>query len=121
MRSKGIMFMVLGLVVGAFLFSGCEAGKVKQLQSEVTQLNQIIQQKDAQIKTLIDRVQSKEKELVGVKEELDNTKKELDSIKKVLDSIRKELDAVNQKVSVSAPAAALELAPVPELAPATGP
>jgi len=99
--------MVLGLVVGAFLFSGCEAGKVKQLQSEVTDMNQVIQQKDVKIKTLINQAQSKEKELAGVKEELDNTKK--------------ELDVVKQKVSVSTPALASEPTPAPAPAPASEP
>jgi len=107
MKSKGIMLMVLGLVVGAFLFSGCEAGKAKQLQSEVDRLSQVIQQKDAQINKFTDQVQSKEKELAGVKEELDNTKK--------------ELDAEKQKVSVSAPAPASESAPEFKPAPATAP
>ena len=104
MKSKGVTLMVLGLAAGAFLFCGCDAGKVKQLQSEVTDMNQVIQQKDAKIKTLIDQAQSKEKELSGINNELDSAKKELDSIKRELDSTRKELDAANKKVSVPMPA-----------------
>ena len=103
MKSKRVTLMVLGLAAGAFLFCGCDAGKVKQLQSEVTDMNQTIRQKDAKIKTLIDQAQSKEKELSGINNELDSAKKELDSIKRELDSTRKELDAVNKKVSAPMP------------------
>jgi len=99
MKRKGIVFIVLGLVVGALLCYGCDMGKGKQLQGQIDQLNQTIQQKDTSIKTLTGRVAMKEKELNNIKTELDNTKKELGAVKK-------ELDALNQKVNASAQAPA---------------
>ena len=109
MKSKGIMLIVVALAVGTFLFSGCAADKAKQLQGEVDRLNQVIQQKDAQIRTVTGQLDVKEKELSGVKEELDNVKKELNALKQ------------NVGVSALVPAPQLAPAPVPIPAPTSEP
>jgi peptidoglycan hydrolase CwlO-like protein len=100
MANRNIVFALLGLATIAFLTSGCaDANKMKQLEREVTQLNQVILQKDAKIKTLTDQAQIKQKELEGIKKDFDSTKKELDSVKKELDSTKQELDSVNKKLN----------------------
>lgn len=107
MKNKGFVFIVLGLIMGAFLSYGCEMGKVKQLQSEVTQLNQVIQQKDANIKTLNDQAALKEKELSDIRRELE--------------TVKSELEALKQKVNVPAPAPVQEPSPAPAPAPVQEP
>jgi len=78
--NKKTTVVVLGLAVIAFLASGCEdTKKVKQLESQVAQLNQLLLQKDAKIKTLAEQAQVNKGMLDSVKKELDRTKNELDS------------------------------------------
>ena len=106
MKNKKTKLVLLGLAILAFLASGCvNPSKIKELENEIGQLNQVIQQKDVKIKTLTDQAQVKQKELESIKKDFDSSKKELDSVKKELDSTKKELDNVNKKLNtlVAAP------------------
>ena len=108
MKNKRTKIVLLGLFTAVFLTSGCiDSGKIKQLETEVAQLNQLVLQKDAKIKALTDQAQIKQKELESIKKDFDSSKKELDSVKKELDSTKKELDNVNTKLNtpVAAPVA----------------
>jgi len=82
MKSNHAALVMLGLSLMVFLMAGCvNSGKMKQLQSENTRLNQLIQQKDTQIKILTDQSQARQKELANVTSELDRVKKELEATK----------------------------------------
>jgi len=108
MKNNKVKVVLLSLALVTFLTSGCvDSKKIKQLENEVAQLNQVILQKDAKIKTLTDQAQIKQKELESIKKDFDSSKKELDSVKKELDSTKKELDNVNKKLNtlVAAPGA----------------
>lgn len=71
MKNKKTKVVLLGLAIFVFLASGCvNQNKIKELKNEVAQLNQVILQKDAQIKTLTDRVRIKQKELDNVNKKL---------------------------------------------------
>jgi len=99
MENKKVKVALLGLALVAFLASGCvNPSKIKELENEIGRLNQVIQQKDAHIKTLTDQMEVKQKDLDVIKKELDNSKVELDSVKKELDNTKKELDSVNNKL-----------------------
>lgn len=79
--SKKMTLVMLSLAVIAFLVSGCQdAKKVTQLESQVAQLNQLLMQKDVQIKTLAEQAQVNKGLLESVKKELDMTKKELNNL-----------------------------------------
>jgi len=100
MANKKIILALLGIATAAFLTSGCvDSNKMKQLENEVSQLNQAILQKDAKIKILTGQAQAKQKDFDTIKKELDNSKKGLDNVKKELDSAKKELDSVNKKLN----------------------
>jgi peptidoglycan hydrolase CwlO-like protein len=100
MENKKVKVALLGLALVTFLASGCvDSKKIKQLENEAAQLNQVILQKDAKIKMLTDQAQIKQEELESIKKDFDSTKKELDSAKKELDSTKKELDNVNNKLN----------------------
>lgn len=107
MENKKVKVVLLGLALVAFLASGCvKQSKIKELKKENGRLNQAIQQKDIQIKTLTDQMEVKQKDLDVIKKELDNSKVELDSVKKELDNTKKELDSVNNKLkTLTAPPA----------------
>ncbi len=78
MTSRKITLMLLGLATIVFLTSGCaDHKKMKQLENEIVQLNQVILQKDVKIKILTSQVK-----------ELDNTKKELKKVNRELNVLR---------------------------------
>jgi len=88
--NKKATLVVLGLAVIAFLASGCEdTKKVTQLESQVAQLNLLLLQKDAKIKTLAEQAQESKGKLESVKKELDKTKNELDSFMASLAPLQK--------------------------------
>ena len=102
MKNKGFKFIVLILVSGVFAASGyIISGKIKKLETEVGQLHQLSQEKDATLKTLIDQTQAEQKALVNTKNELDKTNKELDNTKRELDSIKKELHIANKELHIA--------------------
>ena len=78
MTKRKITIMLLGLATIVFLTSGCaDHKKMKQLENEIVQLNQVILQKDVKIKILTAQVK-----------ELDNTKKELKKVNRELNVLR---------------------------------
>jgi outer membrane murein-binding lipoprotein Lpp len=78
MTKRKITLMLLGLATIVFLTSGCaDHKKMKQLENEIVQLNQVILQKDVKIKILTAQVK-----------ELDNTKKELKKVNRELNVLR---------------------------------
>ena len=88
MRNMKTRVGLLGLVVLAFLVSGCEnKSKIEQLTKDNTQLNQAIQQKDLQIKALTSQVQTQLKDLTAVKAELNNVKTELNNVNNKLKAL----------------------------------
>ncbi len=81
MKYKPIAVTLLCLLLIAFLSSGYYgAGKLKQSVNEVSRLNQVIQQKDAEINTLAGQLQAKQQELESMKKEFDSAKQELDNV-----------------------------------------
>lgn len=93
MTYRQVTFVILGLALVTFLTSGCaDSGKMKKLESENARLNQLILQKDASLKTLMEQAQAKQIELETVKKELDIAKSGLGSVKKELDGVDKKLN-----------------------------
>ncbi|MDP2904812.1 MAG: hypothetical protein Q8O22_00745, partial [Candidatus Omnitrophota bacterium] len=79
-KNKKTMVALLGLAMLAFVASGCvNQTKVKDLEKEIGRLNQVIQQKDAKVKTLTEQTLAGQKSLDAVKSELDSVKKGLDN------------------------------------------
>jgi len=90
MKYKQITFTLLCLFLVAFLTSGCvDSKKMKQLDDENSRLNQVVQQKDAEISILINQSQAKQQELDSIKKELDSAKKELDNFINNLNTLKK--------------------------------
>ena len=106
MKSKGFKIVVLVSAIAVFVASGYVIyRKIKELRNGISQLNQLVQQKEITINTLSGQMQIHQKELYSAREALDSTKKELDNIKIDLDSAKdntnKALDVVNKLVDVN--------------------
>ena len=79
MTSRKIAFILLGLATIVFLTSGCvDHKKMKQLENEIVQLNQVTLQKDVKIKILTAQVK-----------ELDRVNKKLNALKVKTESSKK--------------------------------
>jgi len=86
MRKRKLTLIFIGLATIVFLASGCGNNKkMKQLENEVVRLNQVILQKDTEIKKLTTQV----KELDSTKKELRRANKELDTLKAKSGSLKK--------------------------------
>ena len=97
MKKEQIM-VVVGLIIAALLVSNFVCfGKIKQLKHEAKRLNQMIQQKGTDIKSLTEQLQSKQQELDSSKKELANTTQELASTKEELDGIKQGVVNLNNK------------------------
>ena len=112
MKRNGAVLILLALSLAVFSMIGCDSGKRKQLENQVSQLNQLIVGKDARIKTLTDQATLKQNELNGVRQELVSSKNELDSVRKELITVKSELDRVSKEIN------ALKVAPAAPVAPA---
>jgi len=99
---KEHIIVILGVIIALLFMSNYFGlGVIKQLKANVYQLNQLMQQKDTQIKSLTNRANAKQQELNSVKEELDSTKQKLASTEQELSGIKKDLDSLNKKFGVS--------------------
>ena len=97
MKNKQITFTLLCLFFIAFLTSGCvDSHKMNQLDNEVSRLNQVIQQKDAEISSLVNQSQAKQQELDSIKKELDSIKKELESAKREVENLINNLAPIKK-------------------------
>jgi len=94
-KNKKTIVTLLSVAMLAFVASGCvNQTKVKDLEKEIGRLNQVIQQKDAKVKTLTEQTLVGQKSLEAIKSELDSIKKELDNTKKELDNVNNKLKAL---------------------------
>lgn len=102
MKNKRFKFIALILVIGVFAASGyIISGKIKQLESEISQLHHLNQQKDATLKILTDQTQVGQKELSDTKNELDNTKNELEKTNNELNNTQRELDNIKKELQIA--------------------
>lgn len=101
---KEQIIMVLGLAVVVLIVTSVTGlGKIKQLKNEVAKLNQVIKEKDVQIKTDADQLQAKQGELDSVKQKLASAEEELAGVKQDIGYINKKMESQKE---MSAPAAA---------------
>ena len=102
---KQFVFGFCGLFLVAFLSLGCvDAAKVTQLENEVGRLNQVIQEKDAQISTLTEEAQAKNQEFDNIMKELETVRGELEATRGELEGVKKLLEGAKQMMDKPKPA-----------------
>lgn len=90
---KEYIIIILG-VIAALLFASnyLSFGIVKQLKNNANQMNKMLQQKDDQIKLLMEQAKAKQQELDAANQKLAGAEQELSSIKKDLDGLNKKFN-----------------------------
>jgi|GEM_PF-2753224 len=111
MKKEQILIIVT--VIAVILFAGnvISFGKINKLNGEAAQLNKMVQQKDASIKSLTDKVQAKQQEADGIRKELDAAKQKLAAVESEVGTIKKDLDNAGKKVAAAPKPAPAPVAP----------
>lgn len=82
-------------------YNNIDSEEIKQLENKVSLLNQqLIQQKDAEIKKLNEQVRMGQDALERMNKTMDSLSGELKGIKKAIDVTKKGLETANQKIEV---------------------
>lgn len=101
MKDTQVKIILVIIIAISLITNFVSFGKIKKLKNEVAQANQLVEQKDAEVKTLIGQMQAKQDELDGVKKQLADTNTRLLAAQKQLGSVKQEIEKVSQKIGAS--------------------
>lgn len=94
-KTVGFAAIIILLGIGVIVLlagSSMSRGKITQLKQEVSQLNQMMQQKDIKMNLLTGQLTTKQKDNDNMKSQLEITKAELDKIKTDIEGVTKKID-----------------------------